>query len=502
VRDRRLLIAVLIAAALLRAAWSATVSPAAFLDIDGADYRDIAHNLSVGRGYAVSAPRWFEPAALLPPGPHPDFARPPLLPVLGAALFRLPGGWEAWARSIMVALGTLAVWLVYCAGGVVFRAGGTVGGAEGTPFNERTGTIAAGIFALHPYAIYYSGRWSTETPFLAAVLGAVVTLAEWGARDSRTLREDAPRLLLAGVLTGLAALARPTGLVLVPALAAWILLRRSSGAFAAGLPQPGLSTRDLPSRDFTFGAPDITVRAPHAARRSVTRIAVFLAAVGLTLAPWTLRNHTAAGRWNPGTFFGPYNLWLGMHDRVLLMYHSADTPRYAAEVKALFHEDSHAMVREMEARGIVGPVAEGRYWSDAARAWMHTHPERAAEILARRALHYFRVTPESSVMSRSAQIAALFLWPVHLLALLALWWHRRRVPWLLLTPPLVGLLASLPFVFSLRFRFPFLDPYAVLFAAAAASEIPDRVRQRIGGSPSGRDEAQGGRREPPRRSRP
>ncbi len=118
---RRLLILVVVAAALLRAAWSVTVSPAAFLEIDGADYRDIAQNLSAGRGYAVSAPRWFEPAALLPPGPHPDFARPPLLPVLGAALFRLPGAWEAWARALMVALGTLAVWLVFRAGAAAVR---------------------------------------------------------------------------------------------------------------------------------------------------------------------------------------------------------------------------------------------------------------------------------------------------------------------------------------------------------------------------------------------
>jgi 4-amino-4-deoxy-L-arabinose transferase-like glycosyltransferase len=432
VSPRRILIFVLFAAAILRAAWSVTVRPAAFLEIDGTEYRDIAQNLSAGRGYAVSVPRWFEPAALLPPGPHADFARPPLLPVLGAALFRLPGSWEAWARACMVALGTLTVWLMF--------------GAGERLFNRPTGLIAAGIFALHPYAIYYSGRWSTETPFMVAVLGAVVVLAGWGATESREPRADIPRSALAGLLTGLAALARPTGLMLIPAFALWILLRR----------------------------------------RSLARAAVFLAAVGLTLAPWTLRNHAATDRWNPGTFIGPYNLWAGMHDRILAMYHGADTPLYTAEVEALFHEDSQAAVREMEVRGIVGPVAEGRYWSDAARAWVSQYPRRAAEILARRTFHYFQMTPETSVMSRSAQVAALYLWPVHLLALLALWSHRRRVPRLPLAPPLVGLLVSLPFIFSLRYRFPFLDPYAALFAAAAVSEIPDRVRRHFGGPPSGR----------------
>jgi hypothetical protein len=458
VSDRRCLYAILVAAALLRAAWSVTASPVAFLEIDGTDYRDIAQNLSAGRGYAVSAPRWFEPAALLPPGPHPDFARPPLLPVLGAVLFRLPGSWEAWARALMVALGSLAVWLA-------FRTGGAL-------FNRRTGVIAAGILAVHPYAIYYSGRWSTETPFLVAVLGAVATLAEWDACDRGALRAGLPRLALAGLLVGLAALARPTGLVLVPALVAWILLGRNSSTIAAVPPQPDPAMQTHPPRA-------LTSRPPRAASRTLAHAAVFLTAVGLTLAPWTLRNQAATGCWNPGTFFGPYNLWLGMHDRILSMYRGAGTPRYTAEVKALFREDSRAMVREMEARGIAGPVAEGRYWSDAARAWVRTHPGPAAEILARRVVHYFQMTPETSVMYRSARVAALLLWPVHLLALLALWWHRRRVPWLLLAPPLVGLLASLPFVFSLRFRFPFLDPYAVLFAAAAARDIPDRVWRQI-----------------------
>lgn len=499
-RGHRLLFAVLVAAALLRAAWSASVSPAAFLEIDGIDYRDIAQNLSAGRGYAISAPRWFEPGALLPPGLHADFARPPLVPVLGSVLFRLPGAWETWARSVMVALGTMAVWLA-------FRAGAAI-------FNRRTGIIAAVILALHPFAVFYSGRWSTETPFLVAVLGAVVTLAPWGVRDRGTRREDLARPALAGVLTGLAALTRPTGLLLIPAIAAWIALRRGrhtdddtsvaarpttapgGDGVSTAAPDPVPNAIHSPTavrnalRHPTVGSAAALRTAVH--RSAVPRAAVFLAFVTLTLAPWAVRNHTATGRWNPGTFFGPYNLWAGMNDRILAMHHGAGTPRYTAEVEALFHEDSRAMVSRMEARGIAGPVAEGSYWSDAAREWVRAHPGRAAEILARRVAHYFQVTPEATVMSKSARAAALYLWPVHLLSLAALWWHRRRVPWLLLVPPAVGLLASLPFVFSLRFRFPFLDPYAVLFAAAALGEIPGRMRRR-----DRRPDRQGGRRRVP-----
>lgn len=433
-RERRLLFAILVAAALLRAAWSVAVGPAAFLEVDGTDYRDIARNLATGLGYSVSAPRWFEPAALLPPGPHPDFARAPLLPVLGAVLFRAPGPWDAWAHALMVAAGVLAVWLA-------FRAGASF-------FDRRTGLLAAAILALQPYAIWYSGRWSTETPFLVLVLATVVVLAESRGLETRRAFGSA-RLALAGLLIGLASMARPTGLVLAPGFALWILAR---GPSSRGLVIPS--------------------------RRGLAGAGVFLAAAALTLTPWTIRNHAATGRWNPGTFFGPYNLWLGMNDRDLAMHRAAGTPRFTAELEALSHGDSRAMVRKMEALGIVGPVAEGRHWSDAARTWMRTHPRRTVELIVRHAIDYFRVTPERSIASRSVRVASLFLWPVHLLALVALWWRRGRTPWLVLTPPLVGLLAGLPFAAILRYRFPFVDPYAAILAAAALGEIPGRLRQR------------------------
>ncbi len=464
-RPRRILILAVVAAALLRAAWSANVSPAAFLEIDGHEYRDIAHNLSAGRGYAVSAPRWFEPAALLPAGPRPDFARPPAVPLLGAALFFLPGAWEFWARAVMIALGTLAVWLAY-------RIGETL-------FDQRAGAFAAVILALHPYAIFYSGRWSTETPFLVAILAAVLTLARDQAENGSASRRSAGRTALAGLFAGLAALTRPTGLVLAPAFAVWILLRRKQLSPAA-LSAPAGSPTNFPPTTFLptarTGARN-GARAPRPGRRlRLSRAAVFLAAAGLTLAPWSLRNHAATGRWNPGTFFGPYNLWAGMHGRVLSMYRSADSPRYAAEVRGLFREDTRAMVQDMEARGISGPIAEGRYWLQAAGEWIGAHPGPTAEILLRRAGHFFRVSPEASVVSPAVRVAALYLWPVHAAAVCALWWHRRRVPWLLLVPAAAGFLVSLPFTFSLRLRFPFLDPFAVLLAGAAIRELPDRLR--------------------------
>ena len=61
-----------------------------FMATDGADYAAISKNLAEGRGYSASSYRWFEPSPAGAVGLHPDVYRPPLLPFLGAALYRLP----------------------------------------------------------------------------------------------------------------------------------------------------------------------------------------------------------------------------------------------------------------------------------------------------------------------------------------------------------------------------------------------------------------------------
>ena len=416
-------IVILALAAALRVAWSTQVTSEAFLRIDGRDYLEIAQHLASGRGHTITSPRWFEPASLLPPGPRAECHRPPLLPWIGAALFVLPGPWEIWARAVMLLFGVASVALLRL-----------LGSRLGEP---RAGLIAAAIFAVHPYAIFYAGAWSTETPFLLLVLGAVTALAP----KPRSTRSVA----LAGLFAALAALARPTGLLLLPILAGWITLcaRR----------------RDSSKR----------IRRPAA---------IFLAVAVVSLLPWTLRNLAVTGVPNPGTSFGPYNRWLGHNDRALALYHTTGTPDFAEALRGLY-DDSKEIVRDFEQRGLSDLRAMNREWDRRTRDWVVRHPMQALELWGRRALHYFRAAPEESQVSPAIRWSAiLFTWPVHLLALAAIWRRRRDLPWLLLLPPLTGLAASLPFIFHLRFRHPFLDPYAVLLAGLALSGAVELYRQR------------------------
>jgi 4-amino-4-deoxy-L-arabinose transferase-like glycosyltransferase len=409
------ILAILLAAAAVRIALVATVSTEDFLEHDGRDYMDIANSLAHGQGFSVSSYRWFEPVPDVTPDFHPDLYRPPLLPLLGAGLYLLPGPWLFWARVSSVVLGTLLVWVVYL---VAQRL-----------FTQRTALIAGTLFAIYPYAVNYSARWSTETLFALLLLAGV-----WALLCSRT-QPALRRAGLAGFALGSCCLARPNGIVPAAILAGW--------------------------------------RTAVAARGQRLRIAAAL--VGcmiLVLAPWAARNLRLTGVPNPLTFVGPYNLWLGFNDRIYDMYRAGNQADFSQSIDALYQIDSKTCIREMEKRGIFDVKRCDQYWLSEFKAYVRAKPKRAVFILLHRAMHYWRIAPQkAAVPARLYWASILTVGPCLLLALAALVTDRRARHAALVVPPLVGFLASLPFAFHLRLRYPVFDPYLVLLAAAGLDRL-------------------------------
>src|SRR5437867_4235522 len=157
---------------------------------------------------------------------------PPLYPYFIAGLRSLPGG-LAVVQWVQVALSALLV-------PAVGRVGARV-------FGERTGLVAAAITALFPELVWFAPHFWSETVMLFLLWWGFERLLEADA-EGRALPA-----VLAGVLFGLTALTRETVLYFGPLAALW-LARRS--------PRPSARLRG----------------------------AVFLAAVALTVAPWTVRN--------------------------------------------------------------------------------------------------------------------------------------------------------------------------------------------------------------------
>lgn len=129
-----------------------------------------------------------------------------------------------------------------------------------------SGRWPALVAALLPTLVYYDGRVRSEPLVVLLLLGFAIV---W---TTPAPRRPVATLAGAGVLLGLATLARPEFLLLPIAL------------LAVGL-RHGRS------------------------RTVILRSGLLLAAVVVILVPWTIRNHRVLGRWTAVSTNGGYNFW-------------------------------------------------------------------------------------------------------------------------------------------------------------------------------------------------
>jgi hypothetical protein len=183
---------------------------------------------------------------------HKMIFHPPLYPYFLAPSFALTGSF-ALAKVLQAALASLLV-------PAVGRVGRHLLGAQ-------AGLAAAALAAFYPELVWFSFHFWVENLFLV--------LLWWGFE--RALAADRDRRLrdavLAGVLFGLAVLARETALYFVPVVAMWLAYRRGRDGAARG--------------------------------------AVLVAAAVLVVAPWTVRNWLAFGAFVPVSTASGQNLFQG-----------------------------------------------------------------------------------------------------------------------------------------------------------------------------------------------
>jgi hypothetical protein len=188
---------------------------------------------------------------------------PPLYPYFVAILHRVFGSLDAalWAQA---GLGALLV--------------PAVGRAGRTAFSPRVGLAAGAVVAVYPDLVWFSVHFWSETLFVVALW--------WGIE--RVLRADVSgsrgAAAVAGILWGLSTLTRELSLYLAPFAALWL----ARGTMPGGGREPR-----------------------SAARGGIGRASVFLLALVLTLAPWTIRNAIVFHAFIPVSTMGGSNLWQG-----------------------------------------------------------------------------------------------------------------------------------------------------------------------------------------------
>ncbi|NJO83066.1 MAG: tetratricopeptide repeat protein, partial [Blastochloris sp.] len=213
-------------------------------------------------------------------------------------------------RAVQIGMSLLAVLLVY--------------DSTRRLFDGRAGLVAAGILALWFPFVELPIHLFSEPLFLYLLIGHLWLLLLW--RDMRRWW----LLALAGLLLGLAALARSPALYSAPFVALWLLLE--------------LRPADVPL---------LSLRVLRGLVRPAFLRAVALVGLccALTIAPWTIRNYLEYQRFIPIDTIGPANLWLivGDHNRqgseILLSMPQAERQSFAtAEARRLLAEDPQRFV--------------------------------------------------------------------------------------------------------------------------------------------------------------
>jgi 4-amino-4-deoxy-L-arabinose transferase-like glycosyltransferase len=312
-------------ALVLRVAWVLVygrASPPKGAINDTTFYQFAAASLASGHGYI--GPQ-FAPTAGWPPG----------FPFLVSLLYRVFGIHLQLALALNVVLATATVVLLYLVAERIFG---------------RTGArFAAGLFAILPGPLFFTGLWMSETTFtfiLVAFLALVVFLPD---------RRWTPVVL--GVALGLAALTRGEGMLMpIIPLAVW------------------------------WGH--------HPGRAWLRRAGVLLAAMALTVAPWTIRNAIVMDAFIPVANNASWTLWSGHNSRatggpVLV---GAPTPRGKSADPSKAETEGAAELRRQAVRWAIShPVGELRLIprkllslnagsSGSIKGWLNAGPPRQREL--------------------------------------------------------------------------------------------------------------------------
>jgi 4-amino-4-deoxy-L-arabinose transferase-like glycosyltransferase len=326
----------------------------------------------------------------------------------------------AAAKAANVLLGALAVLVLAALSARVFR--------------RRGLAIATGIAAgVHPGLVSLSRDVASEPLFLLLLLAAGFLLLAAADRPSSNLA------LAAGIATALAALTRPSALVLIPFLAAPLLDRR------------------------------------HPMRARVHIAASALLGFALALAPWTLRNAAVFHEFVPVNDAAASAFYQGNSDWMVRFYRLRSRAEYIAWSHAMF-SDLEGQTARLAREGRTSVSARSRYFIAKTLAERAQDPAGWARLLLRKAWDFVRPYP-SPLFWPLPLVAAVgaFESVVMVLAAVGLAGQGRRgVRAFSLAFLAVALAAHVVFIVVWRYRIPYWDPVLLLYAAPGGARLIGR----------------------------
>ncbi len=428
--------------------------------------------------------------------------------IIGSEVFVRAPGYPYFLAFLGIFFG-LSYWAVELANAVIGAATCVLIAAIGRKaMNPKIGLIAGVVAAVHGALIYWGGEVLIETLFDLLIL--IWLLLCLRARSEETVGS----WIWAGLLGGLAAITRPTGLAVIPVLALAALWRLPRGDSTVPIPAEPDPSRTAPSapaiqptRPGTPSAgtsPSAPAKAPAAPRprpSSRPRLPRWKAAVaglgaaGVVLGLLSLRNFAVGGDFVPIASHGGINFWTGNNEKadgkiVVVPEGIEITPEWQGK-------DNMIAVSVIGAEKALGrhlkPSEVSAYWVGKGLTWMARHPLDAIKLYIKKVYYFWEgceITNNEDFYSfrrYSWLLSALMLplGPIYLpgalimpLALLGIAMDReafrRRLP--LVAFVALYMVTVVAFFVSSRHRLPVV-PVAILFATSAAVSLAVRIRE-------------------------
>jgi 4-amino-4-deoxy-L-arabinose transferase-like glycosyltransferase len=394
-RARRLIVAAAAFGLLLRLVFALVYWVDRPLTHDEHEYLSLARGIANGTGFVYDDQ--------VDAGTAQRFGRAPGYPLFLAALDAgrpVPAATPTRVKVAQSFIGAATVWI---AGLLALAAAG-----------PRAGVAAALGAAVYPSLVWLPGYALSEALYSLIALATALVLQRAVDRDKLLFA------ILAGTLTGAAALVRPAMLLYLPLVCVWLLRRRPAFALA---------------------------------------IAV---AAAVTIAPWSVRNLRVYDHFVLIASEGGVTFWTGNHPLARGEGDLAANP--ALKQAELAFRGAHA--------GLSAEALEPLYYREAF-SWIAAHPGSWAALLARKVFYTIvPVGPSYAVHSARYRLASVVPYAIVLpFAVIGAWrlWRSRSRPVALYLLAASAIVVCVLFFPQERFRIPVIDPTLIVSAAALAA---------------------------------
>jgi tetratricopeptide (TPR) repeat protein len=383
------------------------------------------------------------------------FFRAPLYPYLLGVAFALFKGSLAAARVIQVTYSALTPVAVYLL-------------ARRLLTRERA-LVAGCVAAAYPFLIYFTNELLIES--LVVVLDAFALLAVVRADEVPSWG----RWVGAGAVMGLSAIARPSVLVVIPFVLAWIWWRAARTSGGEGGPTLG------GDRVLERGRAVTLVTSSSPLRTTAARFALFIVGVGIVVSPVTLRNYALGRDFVPIASQGGINFFIG---------NNAQSDGVSAVVpmlgEAWEYEGCVRIAERAEGRALK-PSEVSDYWYRKGVAFALGNPGAAARLLLRKFVLFwnrFELANNKDIyfFANMSPLYKAVSWlsfglVVPFAVLGAVVSRRDRVSVLMSLFVLSYMAGVIAFFVNARFRLPVV-PFLIVFAVAGLFWLIERVRTR------------------------